>query len=141
MLFNAVGVEGYNARDARCRLLKCALNRRTVKMLTTRDDAETLRRFYCPRSRLDIHQVADPAIWTPEAFGVSHAPNTTDPTIGLNVIRPEIFGEYLYLSRGQGRADSSLLPTRASPAGRRAGRPTNLSGTRRWRRCVAPCVR
>lgn len=95
VLFNAVGVEGYDARDARCRLLKCALNRRTVKMLTTRDDAETLRRFYCPRSRLDIHQVADPAFWTPEAFGVSHAPNTTDPTIGLNVIRPEIFGEYL----------------------------------------------
>lgn len=95
VLFNAVGVEGYDSRDARCRLLKRALNRRVLKMLTTRDDAETLKRRYFSRLRPDIHQVADPAFWTPETFGVSHAPNATDPAIGLNVIRPEIFGEYL----------------------------------------------
>lgn len=93
VLFNAMGVEGYDASDKECRLLKRALNRSCVKAITTRDDIAMLRGSYVENPAIDVRAVCDPAFWTAETYGVrrqAKAPRT----IGLNVIRPEIFQEY-----------------------------------------------
>ncbi|MFR7442385.1 MAG: hypothetical protein ACLUUO_01275 [Sellimonas intestinalis] len=44
--FHAVGVEnGYNEKFCGCRIVKKYLNSPTVKMVTTRDDIETLKKY------------------------------------------------------------------------------------------------
>lgn len=119
VLFNAVGVEGFDGIDIRCRVLKNALNRRCVKMVTTRDDEATLREKYITGGRACVRRVADPALWTPEAFGIS-AHGAPDRVVGLNVIRPEIFGEYLYPVEAAELADLYAgLIRRLTAAGRR----------------------
>ena len=105
VLFNAVGVEGYDARDKECRLLKRALNRSCVKAITTRDDLAMLRDSYVENSAIDVRAVCDPAFWTAETYGVRRCAKTPR-TIGLNVIRPEIFAEY---GRGVSRSGLTRL--------------------------------
>lgn len=95
VLFNSVGVEGYAREDSRCRFLRDALNSPCVRMMTTRDDAETLNRDYRTKAKWTAVRVADPAMWTPEAFGISKSAERS-LVVGLNVIRPEIFKDYLY---------------------------------------------
>ena len=92
VLFNAVGIEGYDARDGECRLLKRALNRSCVKVVTTRDDLGMLSSCYIENPYVIVKAVCDPAFWCAETYGVRRANGAR--TIGLNVIRPEIFAEY-----------------------------------------------
>lgn len=93
VVFNAVGVEGYDPKNPECILLTKALKRPCVKSITTRDDDALLRDGYGLRPPLPIRAVCDPAFWTPETYGVRRM--AKEPlTIGLNVIRPAIFGEY-----------------------------------------------
>ena len=92
---NAAGVEGYDEKDAECKLLQRALNRKCVKSISTRDDLETLREKYIPNNSIESCRVCDPAFWCMEAY-----PEVTRKcvpgTIGLNVIRPKIFSQYMY---------------------------------------------
>ena len=92
VLMNAVGVEGYDARDGECRLLKRALNRSCVKSITTRDDLAMLKDCYVTNPSMSVKAVCDPAFWVAETYGIGRTENSR--TIGLNVIRPKIFGEY-----------------------------------------------
>src|SRR3954447_13160765 len=46
IVLNALGVEGYDKNDPRCQILKQALNNPAVKVITTRDDIDTLRNLY-----------------------------------------------------------------------------------------------
>ena len=93
VLFNAVGIEGYDAHDGECRLLKHALNRSCVKAITTRDDLEMLASCYVENPSVSVKAVCDPAFWCAETYGVRRADGAR--TIGLNVIRPDIFAEYV----------------------------------------------
>lgn len=95
VIMNAVGVEGYDKSDPGCRMLKKALNRKCVKAISVRDDIDTLRRKYIIRNEIDTAHVCDPAFWLKEAYGIKSHPSRRS-IVGLNVIRTEIFGDYLY---------------------------------------------
>lgn len=42
---NAVGVEGISLKDTKCKLMRNALNMDCVKIITTRDDVNTLLKY------------------------------------------------------------------------------------------------
>ena len=93
VLFNAVGVEGYDIANPKCTILKQALRRDCVRMVTTRDDAETLKREYGLAPQIPVSMVGDPALWVPEVYNVAWQGEKSG-VIGLNAIRPAIFGGY-----------------------------------------------
>lgn len=67
VLFSAIGVEGYDDANEKCRRLKKTLNFDCVKQITTRDDFETLQK-YKERDDLILDKVADPAVFASKVF-------------------------------------------------------------------------
>lgn len=92
VMFNAVGIEGYDDSDVRCQKLKAAINSPCVKVITTRDDIDILETRYCNNPETVTALVGDPALWTPECFETKR--NTQADTIGINVIRGKIYQDY-----------------------------------------------
>ena len=91
VMMNAIGVEGYDDKDIRCAMLKKHLNKRCVKAITTRDDFALLTK-YITRKDIDTAMVGDPALWSPECYGVARDPEPEK--VGVNLIRAKIFGDY-----------------------------------------------
>lgn len=89
---NSVGVEGYEENHLFCRMLKTAVNSHCVKFISCRDDFETLRDHYVENPDVEIASVCDPALWSAETYGVTAVPEKG--LVGVNVIRPSIFGDY-----------------------------------------------
>lgn len=94
VLINAAGVEGYDWDDPRCRILKKAINRECVKYISTRDDLQTLKEHYVTNPNTVVVSVSDPAVWTKEYYQISI--NEKTGKIGLGVVRPAIFRDYMY---------------------------------------------
>lgn len=93
VMFNAVGVEGYEEKDERCQRLKHVLESSCVKVITTRDDVVTLKNQYAVNSkRVVCKKVADPAVWSAKAFDIKKDKETS--VLGIGVIREDIFEEY-----------------------------------------------
>lgn len=92
VIFNAVGVEGYEEKNTGCMILKKAINRKCVKFISTRDDLELLQNKYIFKN-IQTSLVADPAVWTKETYKVKKKKSNI---IGIGVIRPNIFEKYLY---------------------------------------------
>ncbi len=90
--FNCVGVEGYDASDARCVRLAKALNTDCVKAMTVRDDLETLQRDYLKTDRIFTAASVDPAVFTSQVYDISK--NTQSKRIGLGIVRYRIFEDY-----------------------------------------------
>lgn len=90
---NAVGIEGYSATDYRCQLLKSNLTRHCIKLITTRDDIDTLRNKYLDHNpSIPCQTVADPAVWAAECYGILREKESN--TIGIGVARGDIFKDY-----------------------------------------------
>ena len=89
VLMNAVGVEGYDAENPDCMLLKNALNRDCVKYISTRDDIETLAGKYCENHQVTA-QVADPVCSLSFIKPVREKPQA-GRVIGLGVVRSGLF--------------------------------------------------
>lgn len=92
VMMNGVGIEGYDEADIRCQRLKQAINSDCVKVITTRDDVEILQRNYIENPKIKTARVGDPALWTPECYGIEQ--NSGRSKIGINVIRGKIFKDY-----------------------------------------------
>ena len=93
IMMNGVGIEGYSEKDIRCQRLKKAINQDCFKVITTRDDIETLRDNYITNPSIKIARVGDPALWVPECYGLE--PNTEpDNVVGINVIRGKVYQAY-----------------------------------------------
>lgn len=92
VIFNAVGVEGYDERDPECQILKKSLNRNCVKAISARDDLKTLKEKYISKN-IFSSLVADSAVYVSETYGIKKQKSNT---VGIGVIRPEIFKDYLY---------------------------------------------
>ncbi|MCL2882209.1 MAG: polysaccharide pyruvyl transferase family protein [Coriobacteriia bacterium] len=92
VMMNSVGIEGYSETDIRCQKLKRIINSECVKIITTRDDAKTLRGNYIVNPAVETARVGDPALWTPECYGVSKGEPTVE--LGINVIRGKVFTDY-----------------------------------------------
>jgi polysaccharide pyruvyl transferase WcaK-like protein len=90
VMFNAVGVEGYNPYSRKCKILKEALNKKCVKVITTRDDIVTLMKYLKINNHCRVKQVADPAFWSDIVYK-SDISNEKTYTVGLSVARAGLF--------------------------------------------------
>ena len=91
VMFNGVGIEGYDENDIRCQALKKAINEDVVKVITTRDDVEILQNNYVENEKTLTSRVGDPAFWTPECYDVSR---NESKVLGINLIRGKVFQDY-----------------------------------------------
>ncbi|WP_293696163.1 polysaccharide pyruvyl transferase family protein [uncultured Agrococcus sp.] len=98
VMMNAVGVEGYSDTDIRCQRLKKVLNYGNVKVITTRDDVDTLRDHYITNPNTVTERVGDPVFWLREMEivdeNVAKEPARTGNRIGINLINPNNFSVY-----------------------------------------------
>lgn len=91
VVFNAVGVEGFDLNDEGCRLLRDMLSSPCVKGITSRDYADFLNENYFSGEDR-AYRVSDPAVWASEAYGVTK--DTSSQVIGLGVARAGLFEDY-----------------------------------------------
>ena len=98
VMMNAVGVEGYSETDIRCQRLKRALNFDNVKVITTRDDIDTLDNRYITNPDTITERVGDPVFWLGDMEIVERsAGDRADPPgnrIGINLVNPQNFSAY-----------------------------------------------
>lgn len=93
VMMNGVGIEGYDEKDIRCRRLKKAINKDCMKVITTRDDIDTLKNLYITNPNIKISRVGDPALWVPECYNISHE-RVNNRVVGINLIRGKIYQAY-----------------------------------------------
>lgn len=92
VFLNTVGVESsYNPQDRRCNMFEVALNNKMMKIITTRDDIDTLKKFI-NRQEIEVAKTADIGIWASETYDT--VKNEKSDTIGLGVIAPIRFKEF-----------------------------------------------
>lgn len=91
VVYNAVGVEGFDLNDEGCRLLCDMLSSPCVKGVTSRDYADFLNENYFSGEG-KAYRVSDPAVWASEAYGV--AKDASSQVIGLGVARAGLFEDY-----------------------------------------------
>lgn len=98
VMMNAVGVEGYSETDIRCQRLKRILNFNNVKVITTRDDIDTLNDHYMTNADTVTERVGDPVFWLRDMDIIDKGiERDTDPSrnrIGINLINPNNFSVY-----------------------------------------------
>lgn len=93
IMMNGVGIEGYSDDDIRCQRLKRAINKDCMKVITTRDDIDTLRDNYITNPNIKISRVGDPALWVPECYRINRDEKPSQ-VIGINVIRGRVYQAY-----------------------------------------------
>ena len=93
VMMNGVGIEGYDENDIRCQRLKKAINKDCMKVITTRDDIDTLQNKYIVNPNTLTARVGDPAFWVPECYSVKKSKHHSD-TIGINIIRGKVYQAY-----------------------------------------------
>lgn len=92
VILNAVGVEGFDKNNFRCRELKKALHFDNLKYISVRDDLETLiKNYFDGIPSIPCCKVADPAVWSSETFGIK---KTISSTIGIGIGRKGLFKDY-----------------------------------------------
>ena len=94
VVFNSVGVEGYDLQDVNCQMLKHAINSKCVKAISTRDDFDLLKNSYIENNKIKLVLTCDPALYSKECYNIKK--QETSNIIGIGVIRPKIFEEYMY---------------------------------------------
>lgn len=89
VMFSGVGIEGYDEHHPDCMTLKEMLNRKCIKVITTRDDFECLNNNYIFRSDIITARVADPAC----SFAMFNPLTEIEKNncIGLGVVREGLF--------------------------------------------------
>ena len=92
VFLNSVGVEGYDAKDARCFQLVEAINQPCVKMITVRDDIECLKKHYIRNEQIRIREVYDPAICSKETYKLKKCHENS--FIGLGIARESLYEDY-----------------------------------------------
>lgn len=97
VIFNSVGIEGYEEDNVECQMLKNDINNNCVKAISTRDDIDILKDKYIYNEDIVVEKVCDPAFWCQETYNVAPVPSTEkNNVIGINTIRTTIFKEYMY---------------------------------------------
>lgn len=92
VMMNGVGIEGYDENDIRCQKLKVIINKDCVKVITTRDDVDTLENLYIENPDIMTARVGDPALWVPECYSLKRKGHNN--IIGINIIRGRVFQAY-----------------------------------------------
>lgn len=92
VMYNAMGVEGFDSEHEGCKTLKAMLEARSSRYITCRDYSDFLNETYLKDSHLVSKRVADPAVWTSEAYKVKRDENAD--TVGLGVARGKLFEDH-----------------------------------------------
>ena len=93
VMFNAIGVEGYDEEDIRCVKLKECIEQPCVKVVTTRDDIQTLQSKFAKNAKCTTNLVGDPALWIPECYDICKSSEKRFQ-IGINVSYLTLFQLY-----------------------------------------------
>lgn len=89
---NCVGVESrFNPSDRRCMKFQECLSSSAVKIITTRDDLDTLKK-YVKNPETQVDKIADIGVWAAETYGMKKAASAE--CVGLGMITPERFREF-----------------------------------------------
>lgn len=95
VVFNAVGVEGYDKNNSRCKKLKKILHLPALKKITTRDDIDTLIYNYMGGSpNIPCNLVCDPAVWASEVYGITRKLKSN--VMGIGVCREDMLQAHGY---------------------------------------------
>ena len=94
VMMSAMSIEKPNDEDWRFNQLVKAVNMPCVKMITTRDGADGVKRlkvYYIKRSDIEVEFVGDPALWVSDCFNIVRKDSDV---IGINLIRKRIYQDY-----------------------------------------------
>lgn len=95
VMFNASGIEGYDEKDIRCQRLKKVINSSIVKVITTRDDLDTLRSKYITNKDIVTDLVGDPVFWLKDMYSLNNSKKQEKTgRIGVNLVNPNNFARY-----------------------------------------------
>ncbi len=96
VFFSAIGCEAFHPEDENSVSLKNAVNQPCVKGISCRDDIETLKNDYIENPDVRLTSVYDPAVWCRETYKdcISSKDRKTNRTIGLGVVRSNLFEDY-----------------------------------------------
>ncbi len=92
VVFNAVGMEGYDESDEGCQSLFDMLHNRCTKYITSRDYAEDINNTYLKDGYLNAKRFADPAVWAADAYKIKR--DESSQVVGLGVAREGLFLDY-----------------------------------------------
>lgn len=90
VFFNASGVSKVNNASVSANIREL-FNRENVIHITTRGDFATAKKYIETEKAFPVQFILDPAIFSPETYGVKKVENSD--VIGVGLIRPEIFKE------------------------------------------------
>ena len=89
LYINAAGIEGYDEKNYRCKVLREALSRENV-LVTTRDDLETLKKYLKDPPKANL--VGDPALYSAATYQIKAEKESN--CIGIGIIRGKIYTDY-----------------------------------------------
>ncbi len=92
VMYNAMGVEGYECENEGCQKLERMLRSPQSRYITSRDFADFLNETYLKDADIKARRVADPAVFTDEVYGIKK--DKTSDTVGLGVCRHKLFEDY-----------------------------------------------
>ena len=90
VIINSVGIEGFDKNNSICRLLRYAMNSSAVKMISTRDDGDTLRNKYLIGNNAFRGVVPCVAIFSRLLSKYRQGKNK----IGIGLMRPGPFADF-----------------------------------------------
>ncbi len=93
VMLSAVGIEGYDEKNPSCIALANAINTENIKIITTRDDIDLLRKKWLKRKEILTECVADPACALMQ-YMPSLSEKTENKLIGLGIGRSDLFKDY-----------------------------------------------
>ena len=96
VMISGANVQAFNAKDWRARQLRRAVNRGSVKMITTRDGeagVASLRGDYIEGGRVAVDFAADTAFWLKKSYEIPESCGG-EGLIGINLIRGRIYEDY-----------------------------------------------
>ena len=94
VMFNACNIQKFNSKDWKCCYLTKRLNKKCVKMITSRDGqygVERLQQEYHLRKDIVCQGVGDVAYWIPETYEIH---KKVSAKAGINLIYGNIFQRY-----------------------------------------------
>lgn len=92
VMFNGIGIEGYDEIDIRCQKLKKVINYDCVKVITTRDDIELLNNKFLTSRHIVSDLVGDSALWLKDCYKISNCQNRK--VVGINITYLTLFETY-----------------------------------------------
>lgn len=91
IIFNSCGVQNYKKWNYGRLLLRKVLNQENVKVITTRDDLEMLKKYVNPTQKV-VEKTIDSAVWCEDTYSIKKDDKSS--VVGLGIIAPVMYLNY-----------------------------------------------